>query len=273
MRDLLGRVGEIALLVVAAPFMVADAVRDVRRSGEDAAAARREALRTEVERDEARRLLETSDRKRIENAATACRLADRVTVLADELRLTAKERDGYRADVAELTSQRDVANRACSELQGEVDTARSYRNDEQRLRLAAEGEVKRLTAALAATAADRDAHIDAKHAKHAEAATPCTWCRKQVMPGWYTRGDHTYMDPELPDGNGPDDSHPLCARCADDHSFSGDDIRARVASRLASCPLRRTSQDPLAADCLFGCGAKAGVPCDAPGIVDLGFGS
>ena len=65
MRDLLNRVGEMALLALAAPFMVADAVRDERRSGEDMAHLRGLLDRALGELGEARRVDDVLTKKSV----------------------------------------------------------------------------------------------------------------------------------------------------------------------------------------------------------------
>lgn len=243
MRDLLGRVGEMALLAIAAPFIAADAVRDVRRSGEDVAAARAEALRLEGELDEARRAFDLSDRKRIENMAAAARFADRVAAILDELKIAQRERDGYWADVAALDEahtltaqaldnckrERDVAYRSCTELQSEVDTAWAERDT-------AELRALNLQKELAAMRAPG-------------LIEPCSWCLgESEHDNGFTVAGQTYH---------------LCRACFLPDEPTGTNIIDRVAARLASCPTRRTSPDPHAAECSAGCGALAGEPCKA----------
>jgi hypothetical protein len=218
MRDLLNRAGEMALLAIAAPFIAADAVRDVRRSGEDVAHLRGMLDRALGELGEARDTRESATRAHSSLVSRICKLDRKIGVkdavlsgLADELKIAQRERDGYRADVAEITVQRDAAELRTLNLQRELDALR----------------------------------------KPAELA--CEWCLVDV----------NYVS-----------AIGICDACAHLDETSIQAIRARVAARLASCPTRRTSPDPLAVGCPFGCGVPAGAPCDpSRGVVDVGFGS
>jgi hypothetical protein len=299
MRDVLGRVGEMVLLAIAAPFIAADAVRDVRRSGEDVEAARREALRLEGERDEARRVAWAGQSELQNIMLLRAGDASILRTRSDQLKIVTKERDGYRANIDALdeahtlTAQalddckrgRDVAYRSCTELQGEVDKARAERDGLavalaameaakdravadsserwQRLRSerdAAELRALNLQREFDAMAADRwtQPQVIADHRAHLDAKAPCAWCHGHVGV-WYS---WLYVDEDHPELG----KHRICETCEKLNPFD-DDIRARVAARLASCPTRRTSADPHAVECSAGCGALAGEPCNPAAAV------
>ncbi len=128
MRDVIGRIGEMALLAMATPFMVADAVRDVRRSGEDVDAARAEALRLEGERDEARRVAWAGQAELRSLMLLRSGDASILRTRADELKIVTKERDGYRADVDALNEVHTFTAQALDIAKGERDAANEWRD-------------------------------------------------------------------------------------------------------------------------------------------------
>jgi hypothetical protein len=268
MGDLLNRAGEMALLAIAAPFMVADAVRDVRRSGEDVDAARAEALRMEGERDEARRLMADMDRRRVENAVGAAELARRLAEVTDERRILAKEVDRlahvvHMANMTQSATERErndargalrVTERAAASATAAKDHAEEQANALRVDLAAAELRALDLQRELDAMTAERDtqrqaiadhrAHLDAKQAE--AASMLCAWCMKRADP------DCTVTFTDV--------AYPLCHGHWEDSAPTMADIVGRAAARLASCPTRRTSPDPHAVPCTT-CGAFAWHGC------------
>jgi hypothetical protein len=191
------------------------------------------------ERDEARRLMADMDQRRVENAVSMARLSDHLIAAADELKLTAKERDGY---MRALTASDDLLGK----VQRERDTAETQRD-------AAELRALNLQRELDALRKSVESSVPTMLDEVGAVETPCAWCLRGVGVGkeWWLRATEQRDDPRLP----------VCASCVANSYISGTAVRARVAARAASCPTRRTSPDPLAVECALGCGAPAGVPC------------
>ncbi len=111
---------------------------------------------------------------------------------------------------------------------------------------------ERLTTMLAAMTADRDgarAELDAlrKSAESSDAPSPdpCSYCLWDMGVDKYGSG------------------HLICLDCYNNVRISWRMVRDRVAARLASCPTRRTSPDPLAVHCQ-GCCSPIGTSCTGP---------
>ncbi len=169
MRDLIGKMGRAFVVALAAPVAMRDKAREMLLANDVAASLARDLDYANGERDEAR---ETSDAAIKAHSALVHEIYKRdreielkgrvLSTLADEVKIARGERDGYHADVQDLTARVEVANRSCVELKDEIDRARAERDDAARFRTKAEDEAKRLDDLLRSFAAtSRD--VDQKH--------------------------------------------------------------------------------------------------------------
>jgi hypothetical protein len=131
-----------------------------------------------------------------------------------------------------LTSERDALKRRCDRLTKD------------------NGELSTKLAQLRARvdAMDRERHDHRCPPVPVETTEPCAWC--------LGKSENHY------------DGAPLCCLCIHENTFTLGDVFARVATRAASCPTRRTSPDPLAVACTLGCLAEIGEPCDPMALPD-----
>jgi hypothetical protein len=214
-----------ALRLLPSPLLSVWIYRLALSIGEDADRATARALRAIGERDEARR-----DRDLARGAERACYEREAATGRAHQAAL-------------------EVANRSCVELQDEVDRARAERDA---LAVVAQGLRVELAkgregASSAPSMLDEVGNYE----------TQCAHCLGDV-------GVLSIEGPAEVDASGrPNHAGPtltICIRCHSIVDLTWRQVRARVAARLASCPARRTSADPLAVECI-NCGALAGAMC------------
>ncbi len=172
---------------------------------------------------------------------------ERARFVVDEWSAATRERNDLRTRCADLAkkstdqgllilaleqSERDAA-RVIAELNGQIESMRLHN--------------ARLVAGIAVAAAEP-----------VKVAEVCAWCLGSVGESYFG----VYLkEPEF----GGSENEPWIPVCVADgraaYHPSSHDIRARVATRAASCASRRTSADPLAKACET-CMAPVGAACD-----------
>jgi hypothetical protein len=225
MRRLIDRIGEVALLALATPFMVHAEVDRLARRGEDVDAARRERDRAIGERDEARRV--------------AKRAAEVTAANYESLRLLRHDGDAERARLRGTIEALEISRLAATDRATSAEYAREKAeaatadalqalSTEMGIRRGAESEANHLRAALADENRFRlAAETEAKRARVAEGEA----YKREKIQADAAKSLRAEFDAMRKDGDG-------------------------------SCAARQIA-DPLAIDCPT-CTMLAGIPCAEP---------
>ena len=283
---MLTRIGRMAVVALALPAYVRSKVDGLLDADEMHTELVRDLDHVTGERDEARRWrdAEVQTNVRLLSEIHDCRSAAakkdaEIAELRDEVKILTREAVDLRTDVAELTEQgtfnaktlADVAARLCAttkdlhivqtdhavtrddlatiyeigwraivernRLAAYIDDEHEHAIDVTTRKDAATEEANRLRAELAALKSKVEpAPIDV-----------CAWCLEPSDAAWATPvGGVVY---------------PMCRAHGEPASPSLAEIVERCRRRASSCPSRRTSPDPLAVACTFGCGMPAGRHC------------
>ncbi len=206
-----------------------------------------EALAT-GERNEARRNADQESFANVQLNAQADRDAQTICDMTKRIeQLEEIERNGLADDevYARSREEHEEAKRERDELRGQVESMTLHNARFAAGASAAVAEINALRVRIRELETQLDAAADKDPPAAASLVEPCAWCLGPSDEGMFADGGETMA---------------LCVDHYENSFPEVSDIRARVATRAASCESRRDSADPHAKACET-CGAFVGRTC------------